>query len=91
MTKADYDRASGQVEERLDWPPEGLIAHVCFGSDGDLRVSEVWESREQLERFQDGLMPVLTDSGINVQGGAEPELLDVHAIQTREYSSEQPT
>jgi hypothetical protein len=25
------------------WPPSGLIAHVGFGPDGEMRVSEVWE------------------------------------------------
>ncbi len=86
MTRAEYDQASEQVETRLQWPPDGLILHVCFGSDGDMRVSEVWESREQLEAFQENLMPVLTEAGIQVEG-REPEYLDVHAIEAREYSS----
>ena len=27
------------------------MTRLCFGSNGDLRVSEVWESREQQEQF----------------------------------------
>jgi len=86
MTKADYDRAGEQVAERLQWPPDGLIAHVCFGPDDNLRVSEVWQSREAMEEFQERLMPVLAEAGINVEGG-EPEILDVHGVETREYST----
>jgi hypothetical protein len=87
LTKTAYDRASEQVAAKLQWPPDGLIAHVCFGPEGDMRVSEVWESREQLEAFQEGLMPVLSESGIDVEGGGEPEMLDVHGIETREHST----
>ena len=39
--------------------PEGLQLHVCFGEDGDLRVSEVWDSREQFEAFGEQPLPVL--------------------------------
>ena len=86
LTKADYDRAGEQIGEKLQWPPDGMIAHVCFGSDGDMRVSEVWESREALEEFQGRLMPVLAEAGINVEGN-EPEVIDVHGVETREYST----
>ena len=86
MTQAQYDQVSEKVQATLDWPPEGLIAHVSFGSEGDMRVSEVWDSREKLEAFQEGLMPLLTQAGINIEGD-EPEYLDVHAVETVSYSS----
>ena len=88
MTRAQYDEASERVQSGLEWPPEGLILHVCFGSDGDMRVSEVWDSREQLEAYQEGLMPVLQQSGIRFESG-EPEYFDVHAILSREVSTTQ--
>ncbi len=86
MTRAQYDQASQKVEERLQWPADGLIVHVCFGEDGDLRVSEVWESREKLEAFQQHLMPILQEVGVNVEAN-EPELFDVHGIESVEYST----
>jgi hypothetical protein len=85
MTVAQYDQVSEQVQTSLQWPPDGLILHVCFGSDGDMRVSEVWESREKLEAFQEGLMPLLNEAGIDVESG-EPEFFDVHAVESREHS-----
>ena len=44
MTSEQYDSVGRKLEEAGHWPPEGLLAHVCFGASGDLRVSEVWES-----------------------------------------------
>ena len=86
MTAAQYGAVGRQLEEAGNWPPDGLLAHVGFGSDGDVRVSEVWESREQQERFAEALMPVLREHGIEF--ASEPEFLDVHGYLFREASSE---
>ena len=63
-----------------DWPPDGLEYHVFFGSEGNLRVSEIWDSREQFDAFGERLMPVLAEIGIKT---GEPELLEVHNIVKR--------
>ena len=86
LTAAQYDQVSEKVQATLEWPPDGLILHACFGSDGDMRVSEVWESREKLEAFQEGLMPLLAEAGIDAEGNP-PEFFDVHAVESREYST----
>jgi hypothetical protein len=54
-----------------------VVYHVCFGTDGNLRVSEIWDSREQLDAFGERLMPVLSEIGIEP---GQPEVLDVHNI-----------
>ena len=79
MTKETYDRADQLVRERTEWPPEGLRAHVCFGEDGDLRVSEIWDSTEQLQAFGEKLMPVLEEAGIDAS--AEPEIVEIHNLE----------
>ena len=66
--------------------PPGLLAHVCFGSSGSLRVSEVWESREQQEQFAQHLMPALQEENVDVSG--EPEVLEVEGYFLREASSQ---
>jgi hypothetical protein len=53
---------------------------VCFGSDGNLRVSEIWDSQEQLDAFGERLMPVLSEVGIEP---GQPEVLEVHNIVRR--------
>lgn len=79
LTKETYDRTDRLVRERTDWPPEGLRVHVCFGEEGDLRVSEIWDSGEQLAAFGEKLMPILEEGGVDVSG--EPEILEVHNLE----------
>jgi hypothetical protein len=82
MTTAQYDDALRRHEEAgIDLPPEGMDYHVCFGSDGDLRVSEIWDSREKLEAYGQRLMPILADAGIEFS--REPESFEVHNIIKR--------
>jgi hypothetical protein len=77
MTTAQYDDALRRHEEAgIDLPPDGMDYHVCFGSDGDLRVSEIWDSREKFEAYGERLMPILSEAGIEFSG--EPEIFEVH-------------
>jgi hypothetical protein len=81
LTTAKYDESTRRLEEAGEFPPEGLEYHVCFGSQGNLLVSEIWDSREQLAAFGEKLMPLLTDIGIEFSG--EPEIFEVHNIVKR--------
>ena len=81
LTKAQYDEVSRRMEERGSWPPEGMDLHVCFGNEGDLRVSEIWDSEEQWRAFSDHLMPVLSEVGVQTAG--EPEVFEVQELQKR--------
>jgi hypothetical protein len=81
LTAEKYDQTSSRVQEELDWLPDGLDYHVCFGTDGDLRVSEIWDSREQFDAFGEKLTPILQDSGIEFS--AEPEIFEVHNTERR--------
>ncbi len=80
LTAEQYDESIRRLEEAGPWPPDGLDYHVCFGSDGNLRVSEIWDSQEQFEGFGQKLMPLLSDIGIEP---GEPELLEIHKIVRR--------
>jgi hypothetical protein len=76
-----YDKSIRRLEESGDWLPEGLEYHVAFRSNGNLRVSEIWDSREQFDAFGQRLMPLLKDLGIELRG--EPEMLEIHNIAKR--------
>jgi hypothetical protein len=81
LTAEQYDRATKQLEEaESDWPPDGLDIHVCFGSDGELKVSEIWDSQDQFDAFGERLMPQLADLGIDP---GDPEIIEVHNIIRR--------
>jgi hypothetical protein len=86
LTKAQYDQVGEELQAKGQWPPDGLIAHVGFGPTADMRVSEVWESREKLEAFQQHLMPLLQEAGLNVEGD-EPEIFEVQGIESVQYST----
>jgi len=82
LTAEKYDATTQKLEAAgEEFPPEGLEMHVCFGSDGDLRVSEIWDSRERFEAFGEKLMPVLSETGIDFSG--EPEVYEVHNLEKR--------
>ena len=80
LTAQQYDETVRKLEEAGDFPPDGMELHVCFGSDGNLKVSEVWDSQEQLDAFGEKLRPVLDEAGIDP---GQPELLEVHNLIRR--------
>ena len=80
MTASQYDETVRRLEEVGDWPADGLDLHVCFGTEPELRVSEIWDSREQLDAFGQRLMPVLSEVGLDP---GEPEVVEIHNIVRR--------
>ncbi|SFK92622.1 hypothetical protein [Geodermatophilus ruber] len=79
LTRQQYDEVSRRMEEAGMWPPDGMQLHVLFGTEGDLKVSEIWESPEQLRAFGEQLQPVLNEVG--VQAAGEPEIFEVHVLE----------
>ncbi len=54
--------------------PEGLILHTAGESDQGWYVYDVWESKEQFQRFVDSKIgPAMEASGAGGGGGARPE------------------
>src|SRR6266511_2567886 len=49
VTSEQYDETLRRLEALGNWPPEGLAYHVAFRSEGNFRVSEIWDSREQFD------------------------------------------
>jgi hypothetical protein len=81
LTAEQYDESVRRLEEgEGGFPPEGLDYHVCFGTDGNLKVSEIWDSNEQLQAFGERLMPVLSDIGIEP---GQPEVIPIHNVVKR--------
>ena len=80
VTIAQYEDVLRREQEDagIKFPPDGRSYHICFGTDGDLNVSEVWDSVEQFQAYGEVLMPILTDVGIQFSGA--PEVFEVHNI-----------
>jgi hypothetical protein len=82
LTAEKYDDALRRHEDAgVAFPPDGMEYHVCFGQEGNLRVSEIWDSREQLQAYGEKLMPLLADAGIQFSG--DPEIFEAHNIVKR--------
>jgi hypothetical protein len=78
VTIAQYEEVLRREQDAAGdrFPPDGRDYHVCFGTDGDLHVSEIWDSPEQFQAYGEVLMPILADVGIQFAG--EPEVFEVH-------------
>jgi hypothetical protein len=80
LTREQYDEVSRRMENAGDWPPDGMDVHVLFGEEGDMRVSEIWDSEEQFRPFADRLMAVLDEVGVSY---SEPEVFEARELQKR--------
>ena len=80
VTKEQYDAVRNALEESGEWPPEGCLLHVCFGDEQNIRVSEVWESQEQLAAFGEKLGPRLQAAGVELTD--PPEVFEAHILET---------
>lgn len=76
LTTDQYEAVTSRLADAGHWPADGLEYHVCFGEDGQLKISEIWSSPEQLQAFGQHLMPILNDMGLTLAG--PPETLEVY-------------
>jgi hypothetical protein len=81
LTISQYEEVVRREKATGKFPPDGREYHVCFGTDGDLLVSEIWDSPEQLQAYGEVLMPILAEVGLQLSG--EPEIFEVHTIDRR--------
>jgi hypothetical protein len=75
FTAEKYDEVVKRLEAAGEGNPTGRIFHVCFGDKNNLRVSDMWDTRENFDRFFGVVGGIMQDLGI---GAAEPEFFEVH-------------
>ena len=80
-TTEQYDEVVRRLQDSGELPADGFDYHVAFHSDGQLRVSEIWDSQEQFEAFGRRVMPLLAD--VTLEDPGRPEILSVHNIIRR--------
>ena len=80
LTSDQYDHVVRRLNEENVSPAEGLDYEVCFGSGDKMKVSLVWDSKEQFDAFAERLMPILAEVGLDP---GEPEVFEVHNIIKR--------
>jgi hypothetical protein len=77
LTAEQYDSVVARLHEDGVFPADGLEYEICFGAEGNLKVSQVWDTREHMDAFGQRLMPILQEFAIDP--GA-PEIADVHNV-----------
>jgi hypothetical protein len=77
FTAAKYDELVKKLEAAGAGSPAGRQYHVCFGDTDNLRVSDIWESREAFEKFGETLRPIMQEMGI---AAPQIEFFEVHNI-----------
>jgi hypothetical protein len=65
-----------RLESPVDWPVQGLLAHIAGQGQGGFRVVDVWESEDAFRRFGETLMPILQEIGVEGQ----PEIYPAHTF-----------
>src|SRR3954471_7721165 len=77
LTSDQYDLVVRRLDEENISPADGLDYELCFGSGDKMKVSLVWDSKEQFDAFAARLMPILAEVGVDP---GEPEVFEVHNI-----------
>ncbi len=77
FTPDQYEQVKTKLEEAGAGTPPGRLYHVCFGDPNNLRVSDIWDSKESFERFGETLRPILEEVGVT---NSNLEFFDVHNI-----------
>ena len=73
MDTSQYDEASRQLTELVKKQP-GFVMHVAYKTADGVGVSEVWESREQYDKwFNENVKP-------NVPFEIKQEVIELHNV-----------
>ena len=80
VTAEQYEEARSRVDWEGD-PADGGLFHVAGFEGDDLRVTDVWESPEQFQRFADEHIAPITEE-VGVPGPPEVTFYDVHNYLT---------
>ena len=59
-TQELYDALNREMGIDESNPPDGLQLHIAAKTDDGIQITDVWESREQFDRFvEDDVMPAM--------------------------------
>ena len=75
MNANQYDECIKRLEAAGAGSPPGRLYHACYATGNQLRVFDIWESKESFERFGQTLMPILQQLGVDP---GQPEIFTVH-------------
>ena len=78
MTAAQYDEIMHGLDAAGAGSPAGRLFHACLGSGDQLRILDIWESRESLDEFVESLLRLPGEwEGLDP---GEPETVALHNV-----------
>lgn len=80
LTRALYDQAVKELEKAgagFGKVP-GRTFHCALEVDGMISVFDIWESKEQFEKFGATLLPVMKQLGVDP---GQPQIMTVYKVQ----------
>jgi hypothetical protein len=81
ISREQYDKLDTELGSHN---PDGLIVHAAGESGSGIRIIDVWESKQQFERFQsERLGPAMLKVGIELPtngGGGDPRAMQEMSV-----------
>ncbi len=77
FSKDKYLEVIKQLEIAGQGNPKGRFYHVCYGSDNEVDILDVWNNMEDFEAFGETLIPILT--AMNIQLG-KPDIQEIFGV-----------
>jgi hypothetical protein len=75
------EKMFGNYPMRPEQSPEGLIVHTAGQTPDGWYIYDLWESREQFQRFLDqNVAPAMQELGVGGDGGPEPQFFDIETL-----------
>lgn len=75
FTTEKYDEVVRRLEAAGEGNPPGRLFHVAFGDKDNLRISDIWDTRENFDRFFGVVGAMMQDIGMPQ---TDPEFFEVH-------------
>jgi hypothetical protein len=80
-----YDAVSARLAAEQSTPPEGFIVHAAGYTGRGFRIIEIWETREQFDRFLgERVMPLVAEVGGADARPPEITAYELHGLGTRD-------
>jgi hypothetical protein len=77
LSSQQYDEIIKRLKAAGEGSPKGRLFAVAFGPANALHVSDVWDTRENFDRFGKTLMPLLQELGIDP---GTPQFIEAYNI-----------
>jgi len=77
VDRAKYDAVINELDSKRTAEPGAVVHLAGFTGPSDICVIDVWETREQFEKFGERLQPALKKHGIPDQA---PEIIELYGL-----------